>query len=114
MKPWLALPLSIAFILTFDFTPMIAAERACRPSLSNFYHCPDSNSSSSTAAGRTANTTKKCVPSVSNFWTCPDDSKPRTTASTRTCRPSLSNGYSLSGHDFGFTERRTRNIQDKS
>jgi hypothetical protein len=109
MKFRLALLLSAAFVLTFGFTPMMAAERACRPSLSNFYHCPDSNTTSSTASGRTANTTKKCVPSVSNFWTCPDGSKPRTTASTRACRPSLSNGYHCPGTTSASpsTERET-------
>jgi hypothetical protein len=97
MKFWLAVLFATALALSFCFVPAMAAERACRPSLSNFYHCPDNNTSSSAPSSRATNATKKCVPSVSNFWTCPDGSKPRTTASTRTCRPSLSNGYSCPG-----------------
>ena len=97
MKFWLAVPLATALILSFCFTPAMTAERACRPSLSNFYHCPDNNTASPAPSSRATNATKKCVPSVSNFWTCPDGSKPRTTASTRTCRPSLSNGYHCPG-----------------
>ena len=95
MKTWLAVPLVTMSVLSLGFTPVVAAERACRPSLSNFYHCPDSSTPSSTTSS--TRTTKKCVPSVSNFWTCPDSSKPGRTASTRPCRPSLSNGYHCPG-----------------
>ena len=97
MKLWLAVPALTVLVLGFDLTPAITAERACRPSLSNFYHCPDNDTSSSAPSSRATNATKKCVPSASNFWTCPDGSKPRTTTSTRTCRPSLSNGYHCPG-----------------
>jgi hypothetical protein len=51
-----------------------AEERACRPSLSNFYHCPDTSNP-------TTSNTKSTGPAAS--------AKPR-----RTCTPSLSNGYS--------------------
>ena len=51
-----------------------AEERACRPSLSNFYHCPDTSNP-------TTNDTKATAPTVS-------------TKPSRTCTPSLSNGYS--------------------
>jgi len=95
MKTWLAVPLVTMSVLSLGFTPVIAAERACRPSLSNFYHCPDTTTPSSTASGGRA--TKKCVPSVSNLWTCPGTSNPPRTASTRACRPSLSNGYHCPG-----------------
>ena len=94
MKAWLAGPLATVFVLSLGFIPAITAERACRPSLSNFYHCPDNTTPSSTGSSRA---TRKCVPSVSNFWTCPDSSKPGRTASTRPCRPSLSNGYHCPG-----------------
>jgi hypothetical protein len=95
MNAWLALPLVTVLTLFLGFTPAMTAERACRPSLSNFYHCPDSSAPSSTASS--TRTTKKCVPSMSNFWTCPDSSKPSKTTSTRPCRPSLSNGYHCPG-----------------
>jgi|RhiMethySRZTD1v2_1073278.scaffolds.fasta_scaffold433527_2 hypothetical protein len=95
MKAWLALPLVTLLALFLGFTPAMTAERACRPSLSNFYHCPDSSAPSSTPSS--TRTTKKCVPSMSNFWTCPDRSKPSKTTSTRPCRPSLSNGYHCPG-----------------
>ena len=104
MKLWLAVPALTALVLCFDLTPAMTAERACRPSLSNFYHCPDTTMPSTTSPGRgTTSTTsggyatKKCVPSVSNFWTCPGSAKPGRTASTRPCRPSLSNGYHCPG-----------------
>jgi hypothetical protein len=92
MKMWLVAPFFLTLMVIVN--PGIAAERACRPSLSNFYHCPDNATPSSTTSSRAA---KKCVPSVSNFWTCPDSSKSGRTASTRPCRPSLSNGYSCPG-----------------
>jgi hypothetical protein len=95
MKLWLAVTILTALVLSFDLTPAMTAERACRPSLSNFYHCPDTTTPSSTASS--TRTTKKCVPSMSNFWTCPGSSKPGRTASTRPCRPSLSNGYHCPG-----------------
>lgn len=95
MNAWLALPLVTVLTLFLGFTPAMTAERACRPSLSNFYHCPDSSAPSSTPSS--TRTTKKCVPSMSNFWTCPDSSKPSKTTSTRPCRPSLSNGYHCPG-----------------
>ena len=113
MKFWLAVPLATGLILSFCFTPVMTAERACRPSLSNFYHCPDNNTASPAPSSRATNATKKCVPSVSNFWTCPDGSKPRTTASTRTCRPSLSNGYHCPGTTSaspGSSAKRPRQI----
>jgi hypothetical protein len=95
--------LALLTILTFATSPAAVAERACRPSLSNGYHCPD------TATPRrptqpTRTSGRACQPSLSNLWTCPDTSQPRPrTASTdrpstdRSCRPSLSNGYSCPG-----------------
>jgi hypothetical protein len=112
--------LALLAILAFATSPAGAAERACRPSLSNLYHCPDT----STAATKTTATTKTaspssraCRPSLSNLWTCPSTSQPsrksvggapsdnqgsspsKKTASTpeRGCRPSLSNGYKCPG-----------------
>jgi hypothetical protein len=103
--------LALLAILTFATSPAAAAERACRPSLSNMYHCPDT----STPATKTPKTITKttnssgraCRPSLSNLWTCPGTSHPppksakgrptptAKTASTpeRGCRPSLSNAY---------------------
>ena len=110
---------ALAFVLLTTLavvaSPATAADRACRPSLSNFYHCPDT-SPSATKTTKTTETTagRACHPSVSNLWTCPDtteshrkangtsDNRERpakTTASEpdRGCRPSLSNGYKCPG-----------------
>jgi hypothetical protein len=67
-----------------------SAERACRPSLSNMYHCPDTSkpAPTTTTAPKTGTTTtseRPCRPSLSNLWTCPGTSQPRKTA--RTTRP---------------------------
>jgi len=93
--------LALIAILAFAASPAMA-ERACRPSLSNLYHCPDT----SAPATKTTTTTKTaspsgraCHPSLSNLWTCPGASQPRqrSTGTGRACRPSLSNGYSCPG-----------------
>jgi hypothetical protein len=86
---------SFVFALVVTINPAMAAERACRPSLSNFYHCPDSNSPS--AQPTTSPSSRTCHPSVSNFWTCPGNAPSKKTTSARGCRPSLSNGYSCPG-----------------
>jgi hypothetical protein len=86
---------SFVFALVVTINPAMAAERACRPSLSNFYHCPDSKSSS--AQPTTSPSSRTCHPSVSNFWTCPGSAPSQKTTSARGCRPSLSNGYSCPG-----------------
>jgi hypothetical protein len=91
----LRLAASFVFALVAIINPAAAAERACRPSLSNFYHCPDSKSPS--AQPTTSPSSRTCHPSVSNFWTCPNNAPPKTTTSARGCRPSLSNGYSCPG-----------------
>ena len=68
--------LAVALLITLGVivSTATAEERPCRPSLSNFYHCPETSSP-------TTNNTKATGPAVS--------AKPR-----RTCTPSLSNGYS--------------------
>ena len=113
--PWrstmrLRLATSFVFALVVTINPAMAAERACRPSLSNFYHCPDSNSPS--AQPTTSPSSRTCHPSVSNFWTCPDNAPSKKTTSARACRPSLSNGYScpevLRFHLVPTMERRRR------
>ena len=93
-------------ILAFATSPAAVAERACRPSLSNGYHCPDTSAPAKRPTQPTRTSDRDCRPSLSNLWTCPDTSKPRPrSASTdrpgtdrpgtdRPCRPSLSNGYS--------------------
>ena len=100
--------LALLTILTFATSPAAVAERACLPSLSNGYHCPD------TATPRrptppTRTSGRACQPSLSNLWTCPDTSQPRPRSAgtdrpsadrpstDRPCRPSLSNGYSCPG-----------------
>ena len=72
MKSLLAVVLLIT--LGVIVSTATAEERACRPILSNFYHCADTSNP-------TTNNTKPTEPAVS--------AKPR-----RTCTPSLSNGYS--------------------
>ena len=91
MKPPIALALFAILALA---TSPAAAERACRPSLSNMYHCPDTSPEAKPA--KTTESGRACHPSISNFWTCPDTAKPSGTKSNsaRACRPSLSNGYS--------------------
>ena len=91
---------SLAFvvlaILAFVALPATAADRACRPSLSNFYHCPDTSPSATPTTKTATPSGRVCHPSVSNFWTCPDKSqtKRKSASAGRACRPSLSNGYS--------------------
>jgi hypothetical protein len=84
-------------ILVLGLMPVSAAERACRPSLSNMYHCPDTSkpapktttTTTSTPAPRTRTTTtseRPCRPSLSNLWTCPGTSQAQQ-KSARTTRP---------------------------
>jgi hypothetical protein len=106
-------------ISAFAASSAAAAERACRPSLSNGYHCPDTSAPARRSTQPTRTSSRACHPSLSNLWTCPDTSQPRPrSASTdrpwtdrpgtdrpsadrsgadRPCRPSLSNGYSCPG-----------------
>jgi len=95
--------LALLAILAFATSPAAAVERACRPSLSNGYHCPDT--SASQPRRKSASTNRPCQPSLSNGFSCPGTSEGRgyapsnRTASTqeRGCRPSLSNGYNCPG-----------------
>jgi hypothetical protein len=92
------LAFTLVAMLVFAALPASAAERACRPSLSNMYHCPDTSPAAKPT--KTASPSgRACRPSLSNLWTCPDTSKPprKSTGTTRACRPSLSNGYSCPG-----------------
>ena len=106
-------------------TPASAAERACRPSLSNWYHCPDTSKPAQKPKTTTTTSERPCRPSLSNLWTCPDASKARqrttraskpkptrtTSAPERGCRPSLSNAFkcppeSQAGENQYNTERK--------
>jgi hypothetical protein len=92
--------LALLAILAFAISPATArADRACRPSLSNLYHCPDTSNPAAKPTRTTTSSGRTCHPSVSNLWACPDTSKPsRSSSGTgRACRPSLSNGYSCPG-----------------
>ena len=90
-------PIALAFLAIFAFatSPAAAAERACRPSLSNAYHCPDTSAPVTRSRQTTRTSDRECHPSLSNLWTCPDTSQPRrrSESTNRACRPSLSNGY---------------------
>jgi hypothetical protein len=100
--------LALLAILALATSPA-AAERACRPSLSNMYHCPDASTPAAKPTKTTNPSGRACRPSLSNLWTCPDTSrpsnsgtsKPSKTGSGRACRPSLSNGYSCPGTTSG-------------
>jgi hypothetical protein len=95
--------LALLAILAFASSPA-SAERACRPSLSNFYHCPDTSAAEPRRKNESSD--RPCHPSFSNGYSCPGTSSegresapPKRTASTseRDCRPSLSNGFSCPG-----------------
>ena len=105
--------LALLAILAFATSPAAAVERACRPSLSNFYHCPDTSAPAPKPTPTTSTSRRACRPSVSNLWTCPETSRSRrrsVEASGRACRPSLSNGYSCPGtsSESGATPPRRR------
>ena len=96
--------LALLAILMFATSPAAAVERACRPSLSNGYHCPDT--SASQPRRRSESASRPCRPSLSNGYSCPGTSSEgrgyapsNGTAPTaeRECRPSLSNGFNCSG-----------------
>jgi hypothetical protein len=112
------MPIMLGLLAVLSLVPMQAsgAERACRPSLSNMYHCPDTSKSAPQTTERTSNSERPCRPSLSNLWTCPSTSKAQqrtsrgakpttaernapekptrtTSAPERGCRPSLSNGF---------------------
>ena len=69
--------LALLAILAFATSPAAAAERACRPSLSNGYHCPDASAPANRPTQPTRTSGRACQPSLSNLWTCPDTSQPR-------------------------------------
>jgi hypothetical protein len=106
--------LAIAFaslpLCVIALSPAQAAERECRPSLSNLWHCP--------GMGETRQPTKPveraCRPSLSNGYHCPGATTPSSSTSStrasreptinrttqkseRSCRPSLSNGFHCPG-----------------
>jgi hypothetical protein len=91
MRTLIALAVAIMAIATY---PAAAAERTCRPSLSNGYHCPDSSTNAPKSSTETANPSgRACRPSLSNFWTCPETSQPnRRTASPKVTPPPSSEG----------------------
>ena len=105
-KPAMKTPIALALVAISAFAnfPAAAAERACRPSLSNAYHCPDISAPEQRSTPPTTTSGRACRPSLSNLWTCADTAQHRpTSASTdrpstdRPCQPSLSNGYSCPG-----------------
>ena len=112
--------LALLAILAFATSPAAAVERACRPSLSNGYHCPDT--SASQPRRRNESTDRPCRPSFSNGYSCPGTSSEgrgyapsNRTASTpeRGCRPSLSNGFSCSGTEGRESTNRTAPTQER-
>jgi hypothetical protein len=91
--------LALLAILAFAISPTRAEERPCRPSLSNFYHCPDT--SAPQAKQRRESNTRPCRPSLSNGYSCPgtssEDRGRTTSAPERGCVPSLSNAFNCPG-----------------
>ena len=99
-------PIAIAVLalLAFATSPPAAADRACRPSLSNFYNCPDTSAPATKSTQKTTKSDRACIPSLSNGYYCPTAStegrrsappkKKTASAPERDCRPSLSNGFS--------------------
>jgi len=93
--------LAVLALLAFAAFPAAAVERACRPSLSNGYHCPDT--SASQPRRKTESAARPCRPSFSNGYSCPGTSSNRTaSAPERGCRPSLSNGFSCPDDRGGY------------
>ena len=98
-------PLALVLIAISAFValPATAADRACRPSLSNFYHCPDNTPSAAPTTKTAAPSDRVCHPSVSSAkedtGTSDNGRPPKKTVSTEEggCRPSLSNGYKCPG-----------------
>jgi hypothetical protein len=85
MRTVIALAVAMAAIVTY---PAAAVERACRPSLSNAYHCPDTTNRPKTSTETVNPSGRACRPSLSNFWTCPETSPPnRRTASPKVTPP---------------------------
>jgi hypothetical protein len=85
-----------------------AQERACRPSLSNLYHCPDTSSptTDNTKAAEPAVPAKSrrtCTPSLSNGYSCPPTSK----SANRTPGPGTASEGSKGLYQFS-TEARAR------
>ena len=90
--------LSAVFVLAAS--PGWTEERACRPSLSNLWHCPGDQKAEPKATPKT--TERACRPSLSNGYRCPGtpEAAPtpkRTVHKERACTPSLSNGYRCPG-----------------
>ncbi len=119
------LAFALMVVLACSALPANAAERACRPSLSNFYHCPDASKPAAKTKTTSASSGGACRPSLSNLWTCPGTTqggrrstgtsgaptKPApsktTSAPERGCRPSLSNGFKCPGEGPGANQYRT-------
>ena len=104
--------LALLSILALTTFPAAAVERACRPSLSNAYHCPDKSASKPRRKNESAS--RPCRPSLSNGFSCLGTSSERresppskrTTSTTeRECRPSLSNGFSCPTDGRGSANR---------
>ena len=120
MQRLLAVAFACSALSIVAVSPAQTAERECRPSLSNLWHCPGTQTQQPTKPVERA-----CRPSLSNGYHCPgaapsgsnssnranptvNPTAPRTKHATqkseRACRPSLSNGFhcpgepSLPGH----------------
>jgi hypothetical protein len=90
-------------VLILAASPGSTEERACRPSLSNLWHCPGDTNAQPKA--KPATTERACRPSLSNGYHCPGTAAApepapvpkRTVHEERACKPSLSNGFHCPG-----------------
>jgi hypothetical protein len=116
-------PVALGFLalLVLATSPAGAQERACRPSLSNLYNCPEPSAAEKKSAPTTSTSSRECHPSLSNGFSCPDPSQegrrpapPKTASSPeRDCRPSLSNGYNCPGTSSQATSKKTDSAPDR-
>jgi hypothetical protein len=115
-----AFVVALVSAVTFASSAAIGAERECRPSLSNGYHCPGNSRAAPRSNPSPSNAGRRCIPSLSNLWTCPDTGRAstRSARSGRACRPSLSNGYHCPGvsaeHEAPKKPTRTTNAPERA
>jgi hypothetical protein len=121
-KQTMKTPLAVGFfaLLVLAASPAGAQERACRPSLSNLYHCPEPSAAEKKSAPTTSTSSRECHPSLSNGFSCPDPSHegrrpapPTASSPERDCRPSLSNGYNCPGTSSQAPSKKTDSAPDR-
>jgi len=111
---------AIATVFVLAASPGWTEERACRPSLSNLWHCPSNQEAQPKAKPTT--TERACRPSLSNGYHCPGTAsvpeaapEPKRTVhrEVQPCRPSLSNGYHCPGQAAPSASTKTQLGKDQ-